>query len=272
VRLSLIIPAYNERQTLGRILVLASRALPDVEKEFVVVDDCSTDGTREWLQANVPAAEFRAAAFMLDPQGALRSDPDACGAGSSVVVVVYHPQNRGKGAAIRSGLDRVGGDVVVIQDADLEYDPVDLGPMFELIARRGIADVVFGSRFYGKPHRSLNFHHYLANRTISLAFNVLYNQTLTDVECCYKMMTTAIARSLLLSANDFGIEIEIGAGVARRGRLRIYEIGISYYGRSYDEGKKIGWRDGLKAFWYLLKYRVRPLPRTDGLAGLPAPG
>lgn len=271
MRLSLIIPAYNERKTLGTILVLASRALPGVEKEFVVVDDCSTDGTREWLQANVPGSELCAAGFMLDAQGALRPDPDAHGAGTTVVAV-YHPHNRGKGAAIRSGLDRVGGDVVVIQDADPEYDPVDLGPMFDLIARRGVADVVFGSRFYGKPHRSLNFHHYMANRTISLVFNVLYNQTLTDVECCYKMMTTAIARSLLLSADDFGIEIEIGAGVARRPRLRIYEIGISYYGRGYDEGKKIGWRDGVKAFWYLLKYRVRPLPRTDALAHLPAPG
>lgn len=147
------------------------------------------------------------------------------------------------------------GDIVVIQDADLEYDPQDWGQMYDLIAIRKVADVVYGSRFYGRPHRSLFFHHYMANRVISLLFNLLYNQTLSDIEVCYKMFTREVLQSLSLSCDDFGIEVEMSAQIARNRKLRIYETGISYYGRTYDEGKKINWRDGVKALWYILKFR-----------------
>jgi hypothetical protein len=129
--------------------------------------------------------------------------------------------------------------------------------MYDLIAVRKVADVVFGSRFYGRPHRSLYFHHYFANRLISLLFNIVFNQTLTDIETCYKMMTREVARSLRLAANDFGIEVEMSAGIARQRHLRIYELGISYYGRTYAEGKKINWQDGLKALWYVFKFCFR---------------
>ena len=168
---------------------------------------------------------------------------------------IYHEHNKGKGGGLQTGLAAVTGDVVVIQDADLEYDPQDWVPMYDLIAKRKVADVVYGSRFYGRPHRSLYFHHYMANRLISLIFNVLYNQTLTDIETCYKMMTIEVVRSLRLSATDFGIEVEISAGIAKQRHLRIYELGITYYGRTYAEGKKINWKDGLKALWYLFKFR-----------------
>jgi len=143
----------------------------------------------------------------------------------------------------------------VIQDADLEYDPNDWEQMYDLIATRRVADVVFGSRFYGRPHRSLYFRHYLGNRLISVLFNIMFDQTLTDIEACYKMMTSAVARSLRLTANDFGIEVELSARIARQRNLRIYEVGISYFGRTYAEGKKIVWKDGVKALWYLLKFR-----------------
>lgn len=255
MRLSLVIPAYNERRTLGALLCLASRAMPLVEKELIVVDDHSGDGTREWLRENVPETGRTGAAFRLSNDGGL-IDADGDGA-ATTIIAYYHPRNRGKGAAVRTGLARVSGEVVAIQDADLEYDPNDLQPMYDLIAHRRVADAVFGSRFYGNPHRSLYFHHYAANRIISLTFNMLYNQTLTDIECCYKMITSEVVRSLHLSADDFGIEIEISAALARRRGLRIYETGVSYFGRSYDEGKKIGWRDGVKALWYLVKFRFR---------------
>ena len=256
MKLSLIVPAYNERATLGPLLALASRALRHVETEIVIVDDGSRDGTREWLQQTVPQSGLRAPGFLLNAAGALLPDPAAPGPGMALIAI-YHPGNRGKGAAIRTGFQHVTGDVIAIQDADLEYDPHDLAAMFSLFADRGVADVVYGSRFYGNPHRSLYYHHYLANRVISTLFNILFNQTLTDIECCYKMMSAAVARSLALSANDFGIEIEISAGIARQRRLRVYEIGISYFGRTYAEGKKINWRDGVLAFWYLVKFRAR---------------
>ena len=168
---------------------------------------------------------------------------------------LYHERNRGKGAAVRSALAAATGDVIVIQDADLEYDPNDWAEMYALIAIRKIADVVYGSRFYGRPHRSLYFHHYVANRLISFLFNVLYNQTLTDVEVCYKMFTRDVRDSLRLTCNDFGFEIQISAQVSLARKWRIYETGISYYGREYQEGKKIGWKDGVKALWYLVRFR-----------------
>jgi glycosyltransferase involved in cell wall biosynthesis len=252
--LSVIIPVYNERHTLPAILAAIGRALPDVRKEIIVVDDGSTDGTREWLRKGFPGGLRSGAQVSIGAAGELVFAPSAARAQISVKPL-YHERNLGKGAALRTGLAAIRGDVVVIQDADLEYDPQDWAAMYDLIARRKIADVVYGSRFSGRPHRSLFFHHYLANRLISVLFNALYNQTLTDIETCYKMMTAEVARSLQLSANDFGIEVEISANIARQRKLRIYELGICYYGRSYDEGKKINWRDGLKALWYLLKFR-----------------
>jgi glycosyltransferase involved in cell wall biosynthesis len=252
--LSVIIPVYNERDTLAPILVAVSRALPGVRKNIIVVDDCSTDGTREWLKSNFPIGARIGSEVSIDDAGWLDVSAPFTDALVSIEPL-YHERNRGKGAALRTGFAAVKGEVVVIQDADLEYDPQDWAAMYDLIAVRKVADVVYGSRFYGRAHRSLYFHHYLANRLISLLFNALYNQTLSDIETCYKMMTADVVRSLRLSADDFGAEVEISANIARQRKLRIYELGITYYGRSYDEGKKINWRDGLKALWYLLKYR-----------------
>jgi glycosyltransferase involved in cell wall biosynthesis len=159
---------------------------------------------------------------------------------------------------VRSGFACATGDVIVIQDADLEYDPNDWSRMLPLITDRQTADVVYGSRFFGRPHRSLYFHHYLGNRLISLIFNLLYNQMLSDIEVCYKMFTSEVLKDLRLTSDDFGVEIEISAQIARAKRWRIYEVGISYYGRTYVEGKKINWRDGLKALMYLIIFRIRP--------------
>lgn len=254
--LSVIIPVYNERRTLGAVLTIVCRALPSVAKEIVVVDDCSSDGTSEWLKANCPGERRSGSVVELDAEGNLRF-PEASGSSRVTMRPIYHERNQGKGAAVRTGLAVISGDVIVIQDADLEYDPGDWSLMYDLIAQRKVADVVFGSRFYGRPHRSLYFHHYVANRMISLLFNVLFNQTLTDIECCYKMMTRPVASSLRLTADDFGIEIEMSAQIAIQRALRIYEIGISYYGRTYAEGKKIKWTDGVKALGYVLRYRFR---------------
>jgi glycosyltransferase involved in cell wall biosynthesis len=252
--LSIVIPVFNERHTLGQVLVAVSRALPGVRKNVIVVDDCSTDGTREWLKANFPIGARIGSEISIDDAGWLDVSASFTDAQISIEPL-YHERNRGKGAALRTGFAAVQGDVVVIQDADLEYDPQDWAAMFDLVAIRKVADVVYGSRFHGRAHRSLYFHHYLANRLISLLFNVLYNQTLSDIETCYKMMTAEVARSLRFSATDFGVEVEISASIARQRRLRIYELAITYFGRSYDEGKKINWRDGIKALWYLIKFR-----------------
>jgi len=242
LKLSVVVPAYNEVATLERLLHAVAAALPAVPKQVVVVDDGSTDGTREWLARSFPAGGGGTA---LAPPGGAPVE----------VLMLLHERNRGKGAALRTGFARAEGDVVVVQDADLEYDPSDWAGMWDLIARRQVADVVYGSRFYGRPHRSLNFHHYLGNKTISWLFNVLYNQTLTDIEVCYKMMRREVLAASPLSCDDFGIEVELTARIARARRWRIYEMGISYYGRTYQEGKKIGWRDGFKALWYLVKFR-----------------
>jgi glycosyltransferase involved in cell wall biosynthesis len=255
MRLSVIVPVYNERHTLGAILAAVAQTLPNVKKEIIVVDDCSKDGTREWLRDNFPNGLRTGSSVDLNSDGNICFPQES----ESTVTIhpIYHDQNRGKGGALQTGFAAFTGEVVIVQDADLEYDPNDWAQMYDLIAVRQVADVVFGSRFYGRPHRSLYFHHYLANRLISFLFNIVFNQTLTDIESCYKMMTRQVARSLRLTANDFGIEVELSAEIARQRKLRVYELGISYYGRTYAEGKKINWKDGVKALWYVFKFRFR---------------
>lgn len=240
MKLSIIMPAYNECDTIHRILPLVFAALPAVSKQLVIVDDCSRDGTREWLQARFSDTPRALAGVELDADDGLRLiDAQDAGSAPMSIELVLHDVNQGKGAALRSGFSRVRGDVVVIQDADLEYDPDDWAAMWNLIVERRIADVVYGSRFFGRPHRSLLFHHYLGNRVISTLFDLLYDQLLTDIEVCYKMFTREVLDSLRLTADDFGFEVQFSAQVALARRWRIYELGISYYGRTFDEGKKI---------------------------------
>lgn len=254
MKLSVVIPAYNERQTIAACLARVAAALPEVTKEIIVVDDCSRDGTRDWLERNLRDLQGEHCALTVNADGDLE-----LGEGPIArleIRALFHQQNKGKGGALQTGLRAVSGDIVVIQDADLEYDPEDWREMYALIAHKRVADVVYGSRFYGRPHRALYFHHYLANRLISFLFNAMYDQTLTDIEVCYKMFTREVLDTLRITANDFGFEVQFSAQVARARRWRIYEMGISYYGRTYLEGKKINWKDGVKALWYLLKYRV----------------
>lgn len=259
-QLSILIPVYNERKLLPFLLKKVHAALPDIRREIILVDDCSTDGTREWLRANFPGgANDVLTGFASGDDGApcpvmAASDTPASNRAPIRVHAVFHSQNQGKGAALRTALSVAQGEVLVIQDADLEYDPADLAGMWRLIDE-GHADVVYGSRFYGNPHRCLYFHHFLANKLISYLFSLLYNQILSDLEVCYKMFRREVRDLLTLRSNDFGFEIEFSANVARARRLRIYEIGISYYGRSYAEGKKINWRDGVKALWYVFRFR-----------------
>jgi glycosyltransferase involved in cell wall biosynthesis len=252
--LSIVVPAWDEAHTIGRVLATLSAVLPHVAKQIIVVDDGSTDGTREWLRRNFPDGAWTGTRIIVNADGTL--DFGLTDGLAVTVQVIFHEVNRGKGAALRTAFAAVTGDVVVIQDADLEYDPNDWPAMHDLIAVRKVADVVYGSRFYGRPHRSLFYHHYLGNRLLSVLFNICFNQTLTDIETCYKMMTREVMRSLRLTADDFGIEVEISAQIAKQRKLRVYELGISYYGRTYAEGKKINWKDGLKAIWYIFKFRL----------------
>ena len=266
--LSVVIPVYNERETLPRIMRAAMLVAPEVAKEFVVVDDCSLDGSREWLTNMFPEKCQRVKGVRRDNQGrteflspeAVCAEPEGSYElipGNVTVRPVLHEKNGGKGRALRTGFATATGDVIAIQDADLEYNPADLAPMLHLI-QIGIADVVYGSRFYGRPHRALYLYHYLGNRTISALFIVLFDLTLTDIETGYKMFKREVIEGLCFTSDDFGIEVELSAAVARAKRWRIYEIGISYYGRTYVEGKKIGWKDGMKALWYVIKFRFRP--------------
>jgi glycosyltransferase involved in cell wall biosynthesis len=221
--LTVVMPVYNELTTVEEV-VRRVLALP-LRVQLVVVDDCSTDGTGDLL------------ARLRDELG---------------FTLVRQPKNQGKGAALRTGFTHVAGDLVVIQDADLEYSPEELPDLIQLICE-GRADVVYGSRFLGR-HRVFLFTHYLGNRLLTALTNVLYNTMLTDMETCYKVMRAEVLRSMTLQSNGFGIEPELTAKIFKR-HLRVYEVPISYDGRGYDEGKKIGWRDGVVAVWVLLKYR-----------------
>jgi len=221
--LSVVMPVFNELATVEEV-IRRVLAVP-LRIELVVVDDCSTDGTRDLL------AKLQ---------------------GELGFVLLLQQRNQGKGAALRRGFEVVTGNLVVIQDADLEYSPEELPQLIALICE-GRADVVYGSRFIGR-HRVFLFTHYMGNRFLTFLTNVLYNTMLTDMETCYKVMRTEVLRSMTLESNGFGIEPELTAKIFRR-RLRVYEVPISYDGRGYDEGKKIGWRDGVVAVWVLLKYR-----------------
>ncbi|MBU0704763.1 MAG: glycosyltransferase family 2 protein [Chloroflexi bacterium] len=240
MKLSIVIPVYNEIETIAEImrrvraveLVVPvgfgseNGALVAFEREIVLVDDGSTDGTRDYL----------------------RAQEDTPG-----TVVIFHEQNQGKGAAVRTGLERVTGDVILVQDADLEYDPRDYPALLQPIVE-GRSQVVYGSRFRGGPTKAMFFWHMIGNRLLTSVTNILYNTILSDMETCYKLFTREVAEQLDLKAPGWGFDPEITAQILKRG-YRIYEVPISYTGREFEEGKKISWRDGLTVLWTLLRYR-----------------
>ena len=214
--LSVVIPVYNEVSTIGRMILEVVRAVPEIPKQIVIVDDSSSDGTSEWVRRNLAHAEGVWRSVSLNGGGELDLSADGPqNDGGFSFTILFHERNRGKGAAVRTGFARASGDVIVIQDADLEYDPNDWSRMLPLIVDRKVAEVVYGSRFYGRPHRSLYFHHYMGNRLISFLFNLLYDQMLSDIEVCYKMFTSEVLNGLKLTSDDFGLEIEISAQIAR---------------------------------------------------------
>jgi glycosyltransferase involved in cell wall biosynthesis len=227
MKLSIIMPCYNEVNTMGTV-VEAVRNVPYPNKEIIIVDDCSTDGTKEKLQNEIE--------HMVDK-------------------VIYHQRNQGKGAALRSGIKAATGDIVIIQDTDLEYDPNEI-PLVVQPILDGKADVVFGSRFMGgQPHRVVYFWHMVGNKILTTISNMFTNINLTDMETCYKAFKREILQSIEIKENRFGFEPEIIVKVAKK-KVRMYEIGISYYGRTYEEGKKIRWKDGFRAIYCILKYSL----------------
>ncbi len=228
MKLSIVIPCYNERNTI-RAIVDAVRSAPVADKEIIVVDDCSTDGTRDILKGEIETL---------------------------VDKIIYHPINCGKGAALRTGFAAATGDAVIVQDADLEYDPQEYPKLLKPIID-GKADVVFGSRFMGADaHRVVYFWHMVGNRFLTLLSNMFTGINLTDMETCYKVFRHEVLQKIKIEENRFGFEPEITAKVSRLEGCRIFEVGISYYGRTYAEGKKIGWRDGFRAIYAILKYNL----------------
>jgi len=224
MKLSVVIPVYNEKNSV--LTVLERVAATPFDTELIVVDDGSTDGTTELLR----------------------------GVNHDQARVFFHEKNQGKGAALKTGFSKVTGDFVIIQDADLEYTPDDYPTLLQPLID-GKADVVFGSRFQGGVHRCHLFWHYVANKLVTLLSNMMTNLNLTDMETCFKVFKAEVAMRLNLTARRFGVEPEITAKIARMG-CRVYEVPISYYGRDYSEGKKITWRDGLAAIWYIVKYNL----------------
>jgi len=229
MKLSIVIPCYNELATIEKVIDAVNNS-PYLNKEIIIVDDFSTDGTREKLQNTI------------EPSGRVHR-------------VFYHDINQGKGAALRTGIQAATGDLVIVQDADLEYDPNEYPRLVEPILQNK-ADVVFGSRFLGADaHRVLYFYHRVGNFLLTLLSNMLTNLNLTDIETCYKVFRREIIQSISIEENRFGFEPEITAKVAKL-HCRIFEVGISYYGRTYKEGKKIGWRDGIRAIYCIFKYNL----------------
>lgn len=228
MKLSVVVPVYNEAESVERVLDAVQAVQTGLELEVVVVDDCSGDGTRDVLRRY--------------------AETHPC------VRVEYHETNRGKGAALKTGFAKASGDIVLIQDADLEYDPNEYPQLLKPILS-GRADVVYGSRFLGGgPHRVVFFWHYVGNKFLTMLSNMMTNLNLTDMEVCYKAFRKEVLGSIALRENRFGFEVEITAKVAR-GKWRVYEVPISYYGRDYSEGKKITWRDGFSALRCIVKYR-----------------
>lgn len=233
-RLSIVIPAYNEGPTIHHILnrVKAVTLIQGIEKEIIIVNDCSRDNTEESI------LKYR------------DENPDLN------IQYFKHEVNQGKGAALHTGISKATGEYLIIQDADLEYDPEEYNIMLAPVVR-GDADVVYGSRFIGgRPHRLLFFWHTLGNNFLTFLSNMFSNLNMTDMETCYKMFRTSIIQNIKLEEKRFGFEPEVTAKIARVPKIRIYEVGISYYGRTYEEGKKIGWKDGFRAIYCILKYNL----------------
>lgn len=224
MKLSIVIPVYNEKDTLREIIRRVETTAYD--KEIILVDDCSTDGSREILDSYRNQNNFK---------------------------ICFHSKNRGKGAALQTGFAQVTGDVIVIQDADLEYDPSEYGKLLEPILD-GRADVVYGSRFLGGPHRVMFYWHYLGNKVLTTISNMLTNLNLTDMETGYKVFRKTVIDSISLKCERFGFEPEFTSKVAGN-KFRVYEVPISYSGRDYSQGKKITWKDGVAALWYIIKFR-----------------
>jgi glycosyltransferase involved in cell wall biosynthesis len=231
--LSIIIPVYNEIRTIEEIIGRVLRAPVDLAKELIIVDDCSTDGTREYLAELLKR--------------------DVLGVEAASLKVLFHEQNRGKGAAIQTAIVQATGTMIIVQDADLEYDPQDYPALLQPILE-GRADVVFGNRFHGGAHRVLYFWHMIGNRVLTMLCNMLTNLNLNDMEVGYKAFRAEVLKQLSIRSQRFGFEPEVTVKVAKLG-CRIYEVPIAYHGRTYAEGKKIGWRDGLTALLHMLRYR-----------------